>query len=526
MLNVLKRSVTIRFMVPICLLMVGMSVVALTFILRMSHSDANAGLAERAAMTADLEAGQVARALWDVDQSAGAATLEALAKADPDYAGSVIRDDHGEVFSQNDKSNAATSGLVVEKRPVLWTAGGSQKQLGTIEVRLSPMRAEAVVRDRSVTLSLGVLAGLAIVCIVLFWIIRTVVGPVVDMTRAMTFLSNGDLGVVIPALDRVDEIGAMARALEVFKHNAAEVQRLEADQRRQAEEAEGQRRALLDKLAGDFEANVSTVLAAVLSSASQVGSLAESMASGMREAERSSDTVTKVTEETSSNVQTVAAATEELSASVNEISRRVVMSAESSSNAATAAEETRRTIEDLAQQAVKVGDIVKLINDIASQTNLLALNATIEAARAGDAGKGFAVVAGEVKALANQTAKATEEIAKQIQTTQSATERAVTEIRSIVEVSLQARELATGIASAVEEQGVATRQISESVHLAAQGTQVVATNIRTVGTLVADASHRAGDVLDASVHLSGQFNELEQQVHRFVDSVRGQGAAM
>jgi methyl-accepting chemotaxis protein len=511
-------------MVPIALLMIAMGAVALVALVRMSREDSQAALSERAASTTAVLAGGIARALWDVDQPAAMAALTALAKSDADYAASIIRDDKGNVFAQHGTANGDGHAMVIEKRPVTWTAGGTEKPLGSVEVWLSPNRAEKVVADRTTTLAASVLVGLLVVGLALFWIVRTVVGPVEKMTKAMTLLSHGELDASIPALDRADEIGAMAKALEVFKHNAAEVRRLEAEQQRQAAEAEQARRALLAKLAGDFESNVSSVLQGVSSSATRVGGLAGAMAGGMREAERSSDTVTQATDATSANVQTVAAATEELSASIDEISRRVAQSAESSNNAATAAENAQRTIEDLAQQAVKVGDIVKLINDIASQTNLLALNATIEAARAGDAGKGFAVVADEVKALANQTAKATDEIAQQIQTTQSATERAVREIRSIVEVSLRARELATGIASAVEEQSAATKQIAENVNMAAQGTQVVATNIHTVGSLVADASRQANDVLNASADLTNQFGELHQQVHRFVGSVRTSAA--
>jgi methyl-accepting chemotaxis protein len=390
-----------------------------------------------------------------------------------------------------------------------------------VGVSIDRARMFGPLRMLTIVLTVGVLIAMAVALGFLgLIIVRLVARPVREMTAAMTAISDGRLDVSIPALDRRDELGAMAAALEVFKENAQEVARLQADQERMRRDAEANRRDLLERLANEFEGSVSNLLQTASAATRDMDGLAVQLSQGMGAAQQSSDMVTHATDETSSNVQTVAAATEELAASIGEISRRVTQSAEIATRAASGAERACQTIEDLARQTESVSNIVNLIKDIATQTNLLALNATIEAARAGEAGKGFVVVANEVKHLASQTAKATGEINAQIEATLAATQQAVAETRDIAKVAVESREVAAGIAAAVEEQGAATREISNNVNRAAQGTQVVASNIHTVSGIVQDAAQRAAEVQDAARTLVDRFGALDQQVQRFVGNVR------
>ena len=510
----------LRVLLPIGLLLVVIVAGAVVGVAVKDGATAREALSAKAKLIADIVGRGSADAIWNLDAQLAKASLSSLA-VDPDYVGSELSDDHGAPVASDGAKTAASGSLIVEKVPVVRLDGGQRKTIGALELRMSTARADEAIARGSLTLGLIGIAALVVVCGLLFWILKSATRPIVALTDAMAKLSSGELDTGIPALGRADEVGRMAQAVEVFKQNAIEVGRLNAEQEAMTARAERERVELLDRMAGQFESTVSAVLTSVTAACGRMGARAESMAGKMGAAEQSTHTVMQATKTTSDNVQTVAAAAEELSASITEIASRVNDSATIAGDTSSAAEKTSGTIAELSEQAQKIGSIISLIHDIASQTNLLALNATIEAARAGEAGKGFSGVASEVKSLATQTARATDEISENIQAIQAATARAVGEIKTISEVANRAREIATGIAGAVEEQSAATREISSSVSRAASGTQVVAENISTVDENIAEASGAARELLSASHELSSEFRTLEHQVQSFVATVRG-----
>ena len=376
-------------------------------------------------------------------------------------------------------------------------------------------------RTFNTTMIVGGAGGAVAIGIILAFIIgRGVSGPLGRMTGAMRRLADGDLETEVPAVGRRDEIGEMAGAVQVFKENALENVRLEAAQAEAAARAEVEKRDTMNRMADEFEATVGDVVDKVSTASEGMQTTAASMASTAEETSQQSLAVTAAAEETSTNVQTVAAATEELSSSITEIGRQVAQSAVVAANAVTEAQRGNQKVQGLAQAANKIGEVVALITDIAEQTNLLALNATIEAARAGDAGKGFAVVASEVKNLANQTAKATEEIGAQIGGIQAATEEAVEAIESVGKTIGTMDEIATTIASAVEEQAAATQEIARNVEQAAAGTQDVSANITGVTQAANDTGTASGEVLRSAGELSEQSVLLRREVDSFVAKVR------
>ena len=372
---------------------------------------------------------------------------------------------------------------------------------------------------KSLVMWLG-FAGLA-AGMVLAWLIgRGISRPVVRMCAAMRALAGGDKTVEIPGVGRKDEIGQMANTVQVFKNNMIEADRLREETERNKADAEKERKTGMLRLADTFEAGIKGVVNSVASQATEMQSSAQAMTQTAEQATHQATAVAASVEEASANVQTVASSAEELSASVREIGQQVEHSSKIAGQAVIEADKTNATVEGLAKTAQRIGDVVQLIETIAGQTNLLALNATIEAARAGDAGKGFAVVASEVKSLANQTAKATEEIRAQISEIQGSTGQTVEAIRSIGTTIRQMSEIATTIASAVEEQGAATREIASNVHQAAQGTSDIATNIEGVSRAASDTGAAATQVLGAAGELSKQAETLRRDVDEFLATVR------
>jgi methyl-accepting chemotaxis protein len=365
------------------------------------------------------------------------------------------------------------------------------------------------------TIGIGVFSG----CIA--WIIgRGISRPLNLLGGRMEELANGELDSDIPGAGRGDEVGKMAKTVQIFKDNALRMRELEKSESETRERGAAERRAAMDGLAGDFERSVNGIVRSVSTAAASMQTTAQSMTATASDASARAANVSAASQSASGNVSTVAAAAEELSSSVAEISRQVGRSSEIASQAVTDAERTNATVQVLSTGAEKIGEVVKLIHSIAAQTNLLALNATIEAARAGESGRGFAVVASEVKALANQTAKATEEISSQVEAMQQSTNDAVTAINGISRTIAQMSEITTSIATSIEQQGDATREIARNIQSAAAGSSEISVHIGGVTTAATATGTAASEVLQNARELDTQSGVLRGAVDGFLAKVR------
>ncbi|MGA2125407.1 MAG: methyl-accepting chemotaxis protein [Xanthobacteraceae bacterium] len=367
-----------------------------------------------------------------------------------------------------------------------------------------------------------IVAGLALLIggLIAFLVARSIIRPVSAMTGAMEKLAGGDTTVEIPSRDSSDEIGAMASAVEVFRQNALERVRLESAQAETERRTVDARKAEMHRLAASFEAAVGNIVNSVSSASTELEAAATTLTQTAATTQELSTVVAGASEEAAANVQAVASATEELTSSVSEISRQVGESSRIANDAVSQAQQTDARINELSQAASRIGEVVKLITAIAEQTNLLALNATIEAARAGEAGRGFAVVAQEVKALAAQTAKATDEISTQIAGMQTATQASVGAIKDIGTTIARISDIATAIASSVGQQGAATEEIARNVQQAASGTTQVAANIVEVNKGAGETGSSSRQVLASARALSGEGSRLRSEVDKFLLTVR------
>ncbi|MCF8501589.1 MAG: methyl-accepting chemotaxis protein [Rhodospirillum sp.] len=408
-------------------------------------------------------------------------------------------------------------------------SGAGKKAMDSLRTAVSELRKEeekllserSAMQEESISNAIfvaigGAASAIAASIVLGFLLDRVTGGPITRMTQVMSRLAGGDLTVSILDGERKDEIGAMAGAVQVFKDNAIQIERLRQDQAAAAERSAAERKQSMLQVARTFEERVLGVVDGVANSATEMEVMAQTMSAAAQQSQAQASSISAAADQASANVQAVASASEELSQSIVEIGEQVTMAARISEEASGVANRSTVIVNGLAAAADNIDSVVNLITNIASQTNLLALNATIEAARAGDAGKGFAVVAGEVKNLANQTARATDEIRSQILAVQTETHQAVEAIGTIGEIISRIREISAMIASSVEEQGAATGEIARNIQQAAEGTQDVTENIGGVAEAV-EATGSAGlNVLSASRTLGTQASQMKTEVTEFL----------
>jgi methyl-accepting chemotaxis protein len=434
--------------------------------------------------------------------------------------------DAGNIFELKQRELVAAkagANVVTENRTL---AQEFEKEVASLRKR-SEAGAAAAVREseaeigqgRIILISLALISLLTAMVIGWYYVGRGVVRRLVHLQNSMKSIAAGDLATNV-ATGGSDEIADMAGALQVFKDNMLESNRLRAERSETEKHAHAQRRAEMQKLAAEFEAAVGEIVQTVSSASTELEASATSLTKTAEETQQLSGRVEAASEEASSNVRSVAAATEEMTASVAEISRQVQESNRIAGEAVSQAEVTDVRINELSKAALRIGDVVNLITTIAEQTNLLALNATIEAARAGESGRGFAVVAQEVKALAAQTANATKEISSQIAGMQVATQESVQAIKQIGATIGRISQIAATISTSVEQQGSATQEIARNVEQAALGTSEVATNIVDVNQGARRTGTASAQVLSSAQSLSGESNRLKSEVDKFLDTVR------
>jgi methyl-accepting chemotaxis protein len=498
---------------------------------------------QQISMSTKLTNQALGNAIWDYDQNLANSLLAPLLdnrnfdwavvqEADGSIFASLLRDETGDakslvgVVPESMRSTNAgektaffsDSSYRIGIKPVTRNDGGKLETLGYIYVGFGLAGIETARNEALMTALVITLIAIVAVSLVLVTFIRRITGQIGRLSETMTVLSDGRYDITIPFVDRVDEMGQMARTVEVFRDNGLRQCELEAEQKQNIEN-ERRRQACLEQMISSFRDDSQRLLHPVTQSTESMGSISGLLMDLSHGNTERTASVAAATEQAYASVQTVASASEELSASIAEISRQIAETSEVVSSANSKATSANAQVASLASSAQKIGAVLQLIQDIAEQTNLLALNATIEAARAGEAGKGFAVVAAEVKELATQTSKATEEISAQINAIQGASSDSVAAIEEIANIMVKVNEFTRSITAALEEQGTATAEISSSIQEVASGTREISENMTGVKAAVDETSQSAGDVSRTSSEVAENTRQLAERIDGFLRDV-------
>jgi methyl-accepting chemotaxis protein len=503
-----------KLIVPVIAL-VGFLVAAVcSFLIYRQYVEDRSQLEQDARIVAQLQATALAPSVWDLDNGRIKEILHGL-NIYPDFASAEVLDTSGKELAREAKADTS-SPMQLPPVDIVRTEAGKTQVIGRLVIRISTQSVVSATWEH-VWISIAAFAVLMALCTAGLWgAVQRVTSPLLDLAQAMQALADGNRNVEIGSVNRTDEIGMMAKSVEVFRTHASERDRLETETERAAADRQARNRALAES----FEGKIKSVVESVLESSAALHSSVSTMTATADATSRQTNSVAAASQQALSNVQAVAAAVEELSATGAEISRRVSDSILVAERAVTEANRTNGTVQSLADAADKIGKVVDMINDIAGQTNLLALNATIEAARAGDAGKGFAVVASEVKSLASQTAKATDDIGAQIASMQQVTKEATTAIGSISGIIAEINQIANLMAEAIRQQDDATREIALNLQRTSSGTGEVLTTIGGVATAVTESGRVANDVLGSSSELNRQAKSLQGEVKDFLGTIR------